>query len=90
MIRFFVWWNGMSRQKRVGWTLVIVSVGYMLWFLKARVFETGPMISGKEWLYFGLMIGLLMLGTVNIRMAEMRERNQKIMPLIDTSRGSRK
>jgi hypothetical protein len=81
-MRLLAWWHGMTRQKRVGWTIVIVSVGYILWFLKARLFEVGPPVSGKEWLYLVLMIGLLMLGTVNIRMAEMRERNQKIMPLV--------
>ena len=28
------------------------------------------------------MFGGIVLGTINVRMAEMRERNQKIMPLI--------
>jgi hypothetical protein len=73
------WWNGMSRQKRTGWTIVIVAVGYLVWFLKARLFTAGPEIARKEWVYFALMIGMVMLGTINIRMAEMRERNQKIM-----------
>jgi hypothetical protein len=36
------------------------------------------------------MAVLIMLGTINIRMAEMKERNQKIMPPIDTSRLKRK
>ena len=31
------------------------------------------------------MLVLIMLGTINIRMAEMRERNQKTMPLVDPS-----
>ena len=64
----------------------VPSVGYIVWFLKARLFEVGPEISRKEWLYFILMLGLVMVGTINIRMAEMRARNQQTMPLIDPSR----
>ena len=36
------------------------------------------------------MFVLIMLGTINIRMAEMKERNQKIMPLIDPNQRSRR
>jgi hypothetical protein len=90
MLQLMAWWNGMSRQKRTGWLIVIVSVGYIVYFLKARVFEVGPQISGKEWLYFALMCGLVMLGTINIRMAEMRERNQKILPLVGAGPQTRK
>ena len=90
MLQLIAWWNGMSRQKRTGWLIVIVSVGYIVWFLKARLFEVGPEISRKEWLYFILMCGLIMLGTVNIRMAEMRERNQKILPLVPDTKQPRK
>ena len=90
MHALFAWWNGMGRQKRTGWTIIIVAVVYILWFLKARLFETGPEISRKEWLYFIAMIGLVMVGTVNIRMAEMRERNQKTMPLGDLTRHGKK
>jgi hypothetical protein len=82
----FAWWNGLSRQKRVGWTLIIFAIGYIVWFLKARLFEIGPEITRKEWFYFVLMFVLVMLGTINIRMAEMKERHQKTMPLVDTSR----
>jgi hypothetical protein len=89
-MRLIAWWNGMSRQKRIGWTIIIFALGYILWFLKARVFEIGPEISRKEWLYFALMFGLVMLGTVNVRMAEMKERNQKIMPLGDLTRPGQK
>ena len=84
-MRFIAWWNGMSRQKRVGWTIIITALGYIVWFLKARLFEVGPEISRKEWFYFVLMLGLVVLGTVNIRMAEMKERNQKVMPLVDAT-----
>jgi hypothetical protein len=84
------WWSGMSRQKRTGWTIIIVAVGYLVYFLKARLFETGPEISRKEWFYFIVMLGLIMLGTINVRMAEMRERKQKIMPLGDLTRHGKK
>jgi hypothetical protein len=90
MLRLYGWWNGMSRQKRVGWTLIIVGVGYIVYFLKARLFAGGPQISNKEWVYFALMFGLIMIGTINVRMAEMRERNQKIMPLGDLTRHNKK
>jgi hypothetical protein len=36
------------------------------------------------------MCALVMLGTINIRMAEMRERNQKILPLVPDSKPRRK
>jgi hypothetical protein len=84
------WWSGMSRQKRTGWTIVVVAVGYIVYFLKARLFEVGPEISRKEWFYFIVMLGLIMLGTINVRMAEMRERKQKIMPLGDLTRHGKK
>ncbi len=83
-------WNGMSRQKRVGWMIVVISVCYLLYFLKARLFTAGPEISRKEWIHFILAFGGIMLGTINLRMAEMRERNQKILPLIDTNRPAKK
>jgi hypothetical protein len=84
------WWNGMSRQKRIGWTIILFSLGYIVYFLKARLLAGGPEISKKEWLYFILMFAFIMLGTVNIRMAEMRERRQKIMPLGDLTRPGKK
>ena len=47
-----------------------------------RLFGVGPEISRKEWFYFFAMFGGLILGTINVRMAEMRERNQKTLPLV--------
>ena len=85
-MRLYAWWTGMSRQGRTGWTLVIVGVGDLLYFFKARLFEAGPEITRKEWFYCIAMLVLIVLGTINIRMAEMRARNQQIMPLIDPSR----
>jgi uncharacterized membrane protein HdeD (DUF308 family) len=80
----------MPRQGRTGWTLVVVGVVYILYFFKARLFETGPEITRKEWFYFIAMLVLIMLGTINIRMAEMRERRQGTLPLVDPNLRSRK
>ena len=90
MIRLYTWWNGMARQGRTGWTLVIVGTVYMLYFLKARLFATGVPITTREWLTSGGMLVLIMLGTINIRMAEMRARRQGTLPLIDPNLRSRK
>ncbi len=86
----YVWWNSMPRQKRTGWTLVAVGVCYILYFLKVRLFAAGTEITNKEWFYLVGMCALIMIGTINIRMAEMRERNQKIMPLIDPNQRTRR
>ena len=89
-MNLYVWWNTMPRQKRTGWTLVVVGVGYILYFLKARLFTAGAEITNREWFYVASMLVLIMLGTINIRMAEMRERHQKTLPLIDPAPRSRK
>ena len=82
-MRLYAWWTGMSRQGRTGWTLVTVGVVYILYFFKTRLFEIGPVISTREWFYVIGMLVLIMLGTINIRMAEMRERHQQTLPLVD-------
>ena len=86
----FAAWNAMSRQKRVGWLILIISIGYGLYFFKARLFTDGPEITRKEWLHFVLTFVGVVLGTINIHMAEMRERNQRTMPLVDSSRTAKK
>ena len=73
----------MPRQGRTGWTLVIVGTVYILYFLKARLFATGAPITTREWYYCVGMLILIMLGTINIRMAEMRMRKQGMLPLVD-------
>jgi hypothetical protein len=82
----FAWWNGLSRQKRVGWLLIGCAVFYILYFLKGRLFVAGPPIERKEWVFFVLSFLGIVIGTINVRMAEMRERNQKILPLGDVNR----
>ena len=90
MTRFYAWWTGMPRQGRTGWTLVTVGTVYVLYFLKARLFESGPPITGKEWFTGIAMLVLIVLGTINIRMAEMRQRRQGTLPLVDPNLRSRR
>ena len=65
-----------DRQKRTGWLLIVISAGYLVWFLKVRLFSAGLPIERKEWIYFACMIVCLMLGTANVRLAAMRERKK--------------
>jgi hypothetical protein len=69
-----------SRQKMTGWILVIVSAAYIAYFLKVRLLEPGPMLEKKEWVQFISSFVGLMLGTINVRMAAMRERKRKGLP----------
>jgi hypothetical protein len=69
-----------SRQKVIGWIIVIVSTAYIAWFLKVRLLDVGPVIEKKEWVQFIGSIICLMLGTINVRMAAMRERRRKGLP----------
>ena len=46
----------------------------------------GPEITRKEWFVCVGMLVLIMLGTINIRMAEMKERRQGTLPLVDPNR----
>ena len=83
MIRAINWWNRLGRQKRTGWLLIAASVFYIVYFLKSRLFVAGAPLQNKEWVWLALSLVGIMLGTINIRMAEMRERNQQPLPLID-------
>ena len=65
-----------DRQKRTGWLLTVISAGYLVWFLKVRLFSAGLPIERKEWFYFAAMIICLMLGTANVRLALRRERSK--------------
>ncbi len=89
-MRLYAWWSGMARQGRTGWTLLIFGTGYLLWFFKARLLEMGPEITRKEWFVCVGMVVLIMLGTINIRMAEMKARRQDTLPLVDPNLRSRK
>ena len=69
-----------SRQRTVGWILIIVSVAYIAYFLKVRLFAPGPVLEKKEWVQFIGSFVILFLGTINVRMAAMRERQRKGLP----------
>ena len=66
-----------SRQKIVGWALVIVSIAYIAYFLRVRLFAPGPVIEKKEWVQFIGSIVILMLGTMNVRLAAMRAQRRQ-------------
>jgi hypothetical protein len=66
-----------SRQKLVGWILVIVSALFLVYFIKARLLVAGPPLEKAEWLRLIGSIVTLMLGTANVRLAAMREQSRK-------------
>jgi len=66
-----------SRQKLVGWILIVVSAVFIFYFLRVRLFGSGPVLEKKEWVQFIGSIVILMIGTINVRMAAMRERQRK-------------
>ena len=49
-------------------------------FLRVRLFTPGPILENKEWVQFIGSIVILMLGTINVRMAAMRQRRGKGPP----------
>ena len=66
-----------SRQKIVGWLLVVLSAMYIAYFLKVRVLSAGPALERADWLRFIGSIVTLMIGTANVRLAAARERSRK-------------
>ncbi len=67
----------MTRQKLVGWILIVMGTGYLVYFLRVRLLTPGPILEKKEWInFFGSLLGIF-LGTINVRMAAMRERRRK-------------
>jgi len=77
----------LSRQKLVGWILIAVSTAYIAYFLRVRLFEPGPAVASKEWLQMIGSIVIFMLGTINVRMAAMRERRRADLPQRTPPRG---
>ena len=70
--------------------IIAVSMFYILYFLKGRLLSPGGPILTKEWVWFSLSFVGITLGTINIRMAEMRERKQRTLPMVDPGRVQRK
>jgi len=71
-----------SRQKLTGWVLVVVSTLFIVYFLKVRLLSAGPALEKADWLKFFGSIVTLMLGTANVRLAAMRERNRHAPPAL--------
>jgi hypothetical protein len=69
-----------DRQKLVGWILVVVSGAFLAWFIKVRLLGSGPALEKKEWVQFIGSIVILMLGTMNVRLAARREQRRKGPP----------
>jgi preprotein translocase subunit SecY len=69
-----------SRQKLVGWILIVVSAAFIVYFLRVRLLGSGPVLEKKEWVQFVATVVVLMIGTINVRMAAMRERRRKGLP----------
>jgi hypothetical protein len=66
-----------GRQKAVGWILIVVSSAFIAYFLRVRLFSPGPILEKKEWVQFSGSIVILMLGTMNVRLAAMRARQRR-------------
>lgn len=66
-----------GRQKLIGWILIVLSTGYIIYILRERMFPVGPALERKEWIYFIFSFVGIMLGTINVRMAAMRGEKQK-------------
>jgi uncharacterized membrane protein YiaA len=66
-----------DRQKITGWILVAFSTAFILYFLKVRLLSTGPALDKKEWVQFMISIVVLMIGTLNVRLAARRASRMK-------------
>jgi hypothetical protein len=63
-----------NRQKIVGWVLIAVSAAYLVYFWRVRMMAAGAPIAGKEWFNLITCMALLMIGTMNVRLAARRQR----------------
>jgi hypothetical protein len=66
-----------SRQKLIGWLLIVFGGAYLAYFVRTRLFEPGPVVERKEWFNVLGCVMLVMIGTINVRMAAMRDRRRK-------------
>ncbi len=65
-----------SRQKIVGWILIIVSVTYLAYFWRIKVMMPGPLLTGRDWFSFITSVACLIIGVANVRLAAQRDRRQ--------------
>ena len=66
-----------SRQKLIGWIIIVFAGAYLVYFVRMRLFVPGPVVDRKEWFNLIGCVLLLMIGTINVRMAAMRDRRRK-------------
>jgi hypothetical protein len=64
----------LNRQKIVGWVLIAVSAVYLAYFWRVRLMASGAPIAAKEWFNIITCVALLMIGTINVRLAARRQR----------------
>jgi hypothetical protein len=64
----------LNRQKIVGWVLIAVAAAYLAYFWRVRLMASGAPIAAKEWFNLITCLGLLMIGTINVRLAARRAR----------------
>jgi len=69
-----------SRQRIVGWILVILSAAYLAYFWRIRLMTPGPLLSGRDWFNLITAIACLIIGIANVRLAAMRDRNRNSGP----------
>jgi len=66
-----------NRQKITGWILVIVSAGYLVYFLRVRVLMPGPLLTGRDWFNLITAVLVLIVGIANVRLAAMRDQKRR-------------
>ncbi len=67
----------MTRQKLVGWVLVVVTSLFLANFVKVRLFEAGPPIERREWMQLIGVIVCFMIGVMNVRLAARRRQQHQ-------------
>jgi hypothetical protein len=65
-----------NRQKIVGWVLIAAGAAYLVYFWRVRLMASGAPVSGKEWFNLITCVALIMIGTINVRLAARRERQR--------------
>jgi hypothetical protein len=65
-----------SRQKIVGWMLVIVSAAYLAYFWRIKIMSPGPLLSRGDWFNLITAIACLIIGIANVRLAAIKARRQ--------------
>jgi len=70
----FSWLRSLGRQRIVGWFLIIIAALYLIYFVRMRLFEPGDPIAVREWMAVIASVAMVGMGTMNIRLADMRDK----------------